>query len=150
MICPFCLNKKTTIYNSRNTKKLNSTWRRHRCQACSKEFTTYELIEASSFLRVATDASFKKTLPFSKTTLFLSIAKACDHRANTDDAFWLSETVEQKLIQTANSKCIVTTNEIKDICLDVLKNFDSAAFIKYLTNYTNTAVDACTIKRRLK
>jgi transcriptional repressor NrdR len=148
MVCPFCLHKKTEIFNSRRTKKLNSTWRRRRCLACKKEFTTREYIDAEKLFKVTSASG--KPLPYQKSTLLLSLLQACDHLPNHDDVFWLCETIEQKLIAlAATSEQLVTTDIIIAEALKVLKRFDTPAFVKYLS-YHRTNLDIRDIKRQLR
>lgn len=147
MVCPFCLHKKTIVYNSRSTARLNATWRRRRCEACKREFTTRESADPETILHVGTT---RKTTPYSRATLTLSILRACDHRRdNGEPAYWLSDTIEQQLYRLATkTNNTVTKNQIITIVLEALKNFDAAAYVKYLTTYSPD-LDARTLKKRL-
>lgn len=148
MVCPFCLHKKTEVYNSRPTKKLNAMWRRRRCPACKREFTTREMVDASSVLRVQTPG--KKTQLYSRATLLLSVLQACDHLPRPDDAYWLCDTIEQALLhQAATSNNLITTNDITKVALATLKRFNTPAFIKYLS-YHSGDLDNRSIKRQLR
>lgn len=131
MNCPFCLYNKTTVYNSRPSKKINQVWRRRQCLKCFKQFTTSELVDPSSIVKVKT--SDGKTKPYSKATLLASILKACDHRElNGDESLYLLETIEQNiLVSSSKSNQTVSSEEIFKICLLVLKRFDKIAAIKY-------------------
>lgn len=147
MVCPFCLNTKTEVYNSRPTKKVNSLWRRRRCPSCHQEFTTRETIDAEAILKVQTPDN--KSIAFSRARLLLSLLKSCDHQTQQDNAYWLCQTIEQKLIrQATQTEGTVTTEQITTAALAVLKNFDTPSFIKYLT-YHSPALDAKTIKNQL-
>lgn len=148
MVCPFCLHKKTKVYNSRRTTKLNATWRRRRCEACKREFTTRENADPESILRVGTT---KRTHPYSRATLTLSILSVCDHRTdNGIAAYWLNDTIEQKLYRlAARTNNSITKKQIISTVLDTLKNFDTAAYVKYLARYS-PALDARTLKKHLK
>lgn len=148
MICPFCLHKKTSVYNSRHTARLNETWRRRRCPACEREFTTREHADPQSILRVGTA---RRTRPYSRAKLTLSILSVCDHRQDHGEAsYWLSDTIEQKLYgQSANTANQVTKKQIINTTLETLKNFDTTAYIKYLSRYSPN-LDARTLKKHLK
>ena len=147
MVCPFCLHKKTSVYNSRRTSKLNLTWRRRRCESCGREFTTRESADPHSILRVGT----KRPAPYSRAKLTISLLRVSDHRADQGEAaYWLADTIEQKLYRlstTANN--VVTKHQITKTTLDVLKNFDAAAYVKYLA-YHSPNMDTRTLKRHLK
>jgi transcriptional repressor NrdR len=147
MVCPFCLHKKTEVYNTRKNSRLNQLWRRRRCLACQRQFTTYESIGIEHIISVATDG--RKPIPFSKAKLTLDLLRACDHR-HDDAAYWLAETIAQKLIVLASAQeGMVSPEAITEACLVTLKPFDAAAFVKYLS-YHSFASDASSLKRRLK
>jgi transcriptional repressor NrdR len=148
MICPFCLHKKTQVYNSRQTAKINATWRRRRCDTCSRTFTTRESADPESILRVGT---VKRTAPYSRAKLTLSILSVCDHRADHGEAaYWLNNSIEQKLYRLATGENnAITKKQVVNTVLETLKNFDMAAYLKYLTRYS-PELDARTLKRYLK
>ncbi|SRR6266496_1686702 len=148
MVCPFCLHKKTSVYNSRKTARLNATWRRRRCLACGREFTTRESADPANILRVGTA---KRSAPYSRARLTLSILRVCDHRSDHGEAaYWLADTIEQHLYRTsAGVNNIVSRNQVIGQTLQTLKNFDTAAYIKYLAAHS-PGLDARTLKRHLK
>jgi transcriptional repressor NrdR len=136
------------VYNSRPTKRVNALWRRRRCLACKREFTTRETINAETILRVGEPNRIKE---FSRATLLLSIVKVCDHRPKLDDAYWLYDTIEQQLIRLASEQQgIISTNDIKAACLKTLKNFDTPAFVKYLAQFSDDVIDSRTLKKQLR
>ena len=147
MVCPFCLHKKTNVYNSRSTARLNATWRRRRCDDCGREFTTRESADPASILRVGTA---KHAVPYSPAKLTVSMLRACDHRTDHGEAvYWLNDTIEQKLYRLAASAGnTVSKKQIINTTLAVLKNFDAAAYVKYLAYYS-PQLDARTLKKRL-
>jgi transcriptional repressor NrdR len=148
MVCPFCLHKKTQVYNSRHTARLNATWRRRRCEHCKREFTTRESADPESILRVGTA---KRTKPYSRAKLTLSILSVCDHRADHGEAaYWLADTIEQQMYRSAAAtNNAVTKHQILNAVLETLKNFDTAAYVKYLSRYSPN-LDARTLKKHLK
>lgn len=148
MVCPFCLHKKTNIYNSRSTRRLNATWRRRRCESCKREFTTRESIDSESVLSIGTA---KHPSPYSRAKLTLSILRTCDHRADHGEAaYWLADTIEQKLYSAAaGSNNIVSKKTVSSTVLGTLKDFDTTAYVKYLAAHSPT-LDARTLKLYLK
>lgn len=148
MVCPFCLHKKTEVYNSRQTAKINATWRRRRCESCGRSFTTRESADPESILRVGTA---KRTTTYSRAKLTLSILSVCDHRTDHGEAaYWLCNSIEQKLYRLATGENnSITKNQIIHVVLETLKNFDTAAYVKYLTRYS-PELDARTLKKYLK
>ena len=148
MVCPFCLHKKTKVYNSRQTRKLNATWRRRRCEACGREFTARENAAPESILRVGTT---KRNYPYSRARITVSILSVCDHRADHGEAaYWLNDTIEQKLYRLGPAtNNILTKRQIINTTLETLKQFDTAAYVKYLARHS-PHLDARTLKKHLK
>jgi transcriptional repressor NrdR len=147
MVCPFCLHKKTDVYNSRGTTGGAAVWRRRRCQQCGKAFTTQEHFDPTGIWKVARG---KKTAPYSRATLSMSILRACDHRINQDDTAWyLFEAVEQKLTPIVGSTLVITTQDIADATATILKRFDAAAYVKYIS-YHQPTMDAKTLRKHLR
>lgn len=147
MVCPFCLHKKTDIYNTRRTDGGATIWRRRRCLNCKKAFTTQERFDPSGVWKVKTSL---KTRPYSRATLSMSILRACDHRSNQDDAAWyLFEIVEQKLTPLLDEKQTLTTQAITETVAAVLKRFDAAAYVKYISAHQG-ALDVMTLRRKLR
>lgn len=153
MVCPFCLHKKTIVYNSRHTSRLNVTWRRRRCLQCNQEFTTHETIEVQKILRVGNGTTKRSnTTDFSRARLLLSLLKVCDHRPDHGEAaYLLCDAIEQKLLRYgAEHNNVVLTDDVVKICLTTLKHFDATAYLKYLTYHTPSILDIKTLKKRLR
>ncbi|HWZ65914.1 MAG TPA: hypothetical protein VNX65_03925 [Patescibacteria group bacterium] len=150
MVCPFCLHEKTAVYNSRQTSRVNITWRRRCCLECGRKFTTSETIDCQKILKVVSNDS-KKPVSFSRSRLLLSILKASDHHSHSDEvAYTLCETIEQKLLLKADrNNGHVTKQLIIQTCLATLKNFDAAAYLKYLANH-GPALDMRSLKQHLR
>lgn len=148
MVCPFCTQNKTIVYNSRKTKKLNNVWRRRRCLTCNQEFTTIEYVDPASVIGIAND---KKSQPYSRSKLLVSLIRALDHRNDVDKAAnYLLATVEQRLygIAAKHAKHQVDKQLVIDNVAKTLKNFDTAAYVKYLSYYGPT-LNAKELKKRL-
>ena len=128
MVCLYCSGK-TKIINSRHQKRLNQKWRRHLCNDCGAVFTTIESFEPSSSLSVTKD---KKTLPFDRETLFLSVYESVRHRPYApQDAKALTDTILARLAPQAE-RATLTREKIVTTTADTLKNFDRAAHTHYL------------------
>lgn len=146
MVCPFCLNKKSEVYNSRNTKKGTATWRRRRCLNCGKSFTTEETFDPSAIWKVKKNDG--RTVGYSRSQLALSMLRACDHRTNQDASVWyLYQLVEQNLLPMAAQGAILTSDIVEQVGA-VLKRFDPTAYVKYLS-YHQPIVDAKTLRKQL-
>lgn len=147
MICPFCLHKKTEIYNSRSTNGGTNVWRRRRCTACGKVCTTQEYRNLDAVWKVA---SGKKVTSYSRAKLTMSLLRACDHRKNQDDAVWyLFQIVEQKLTAYAAKNNPIPVTQLIEVAAETLKRFDPAAYVKYLS-YHQPALDAKSLRKQLR
>lgn len=127
MVCPFCQNP-TRVTNSRTQKRVNSTWRRRRCQQCHTIFTTIESIDFSKSIVVETQSgSFK---PFERDKLLLSVYDSLRHRKTAQtDATALTTTIVTQLLQRKTAQLPVTT--ITATAYTVLQRFDSVASVHY-------------------
>lgn len=138
MKCPYCLSDKTTVYNSRPSKKLNQVWRRRQCLNCKKQFTTTELVDPSLVISITTKGA-KKPTKYSRAKLLTSLLRSCDHRQNQeDDSLYLLETIEQSLLKlSSKNNQTINTDQIKSTTTEILKRFDKVAAIKYSSYYPN-------------
>jgi transcriptional repressor NrdR len=145
MKCPFCRADITDIFNTRSTKFGTQVWRRRRCLDCGESFTTYEHPDLG-FLKV--EKKTGKRERYSRAKLFTGIYSAfldIKGKPNTVDA--VTETVEAKLLDTRLP--VLSTNQIAEIVLQTLKHFNTAAFLRYLSNQTDLT-DEAQLRRELK
>lgn len=132
MVCPFCDQAKTSVVNSRWTRRNNQVWRRRRCESCNRTFTTREVPQLS-FLRVKKREGHLEEYVRSK--LLVSLLRSSDHISEADVAFGLADTIEAKILKTLTPETDVIPSEvISQTVQDVLKRYDLKAFIKYLSN----------------
>ena len=146
MKCPFCRQTDTEIYNSRATKFATQTWRRRRCQNCSKLFTTYESPDLS-FLRIKRPQT-AKTIPYSRAKLFSGLYQAfldVPRKDATIDA--VTDTIEVKVLDLQQPE--ITTTDLAAIILTTLKHFNTAAFLRYLASHAELATNR-QLKQELK
>jgi transcriptional repressor NrdR len=149
MVCPFCLHKKTRVYNSRGNTRLNTTWRRRECEHCKRQFTTYESADPAEILTLRRGNKLER---FSHTRLLMSVLRACDHRKELDETVtYLCATIEQKLFLRSLENATGTINrlDIIDIASTVLKNFDSVAYVKYIGRYEQN-MPAAALRKALR
>lgn len=148
MECPFCLHKKSEVYNSRSTNGGTAVWRRRRCLNCGKVFTTQEGFDPSGVWLVVDGKNKNK---YSRAKLAMSLLRACDHRLNQDNTAWyLFEAVEQQLYPiAAQHEQKLTPQDITNKAAEILKRFDAAAYVKYIS-YHQPAMDAKTLRRHLR
>ena len=143
MKCPYCRSADTDVYNTRSTRFQTQIWRRRRCLACYKAFTTYERPDLS-FL-VVVNPKGEKTR-YSRSTLFSEVYdafKGIENQADVIDA--VTDTIEAKVLDLRSS---LTTAHIRAIVLETLKHYDSNAFLRYLASHSQLASPA-QLKREL-
>jgi transcriptional repressor NrdR len=145
MKCPHCRSTKSEIYNSRSTKFRSQVWRRRRCLSCRKSFTTYEAPDLT-FLQVCYNDS-PKPMPYSRARLFTSIYLSFGAAQVTDETiFAITDTVESKLLDLQSPT--LTKDQIGMVVLSTLKQFETSAFIRYLTSHTSVT-NSSQLKREI-
>lgn len=87
--------------------------------------------------------------PYSRAKLLRSLIWVTDHLDSPEAAFALADTIETRLLDNLDPKNTVRSATIASECLDVLKRFDTRAYVKYLSYQTET-LDARDLKLRLK
>ncbi len=133
MICPFCTNV-TKIYNSRSTHEASQTWRRHRCTACKRAFTTREQIDWNGTITI-TDTNGTNS-NYSRERLLLSLLRATERLEEaTSSPVDLCDTIELELQKSSFfSTPAQESRIIVEHALSVLHRYDPNAALQYLTN----------------
>lgn len=129
MECPFCRHKKTEIYNSRQSSGSSRVWRRRRCMSCQKPFTTYEAADMGFMTIIKNNGSQE---PYTRVKLLLSLYHACNVNNDYAEAIdALASTIESDLLDLG--KPVLQSDEITRTTLAVLKRYDPAVFLRYLS-----------------
>lgn len=127
MVCVYC-GGQTEVVNSRPQQKNNAVWRRRHCKQCGAVFSTQESVQYGQTWRVQTGKRFQ---PFSRTKLFMSLYKSCEHRKTAvEDAQGLTDTVIAKLPALMRDG-IITNKDITGVVQVALHRFDAAASSHY-------------------
>ncbi len=127
MVCLYC-GYKTKITNSRKQAGTASTWRRHQCLDCGAIFTTREIIDLESALRVQAPDGLR---PFIRDRLFVSIHLSVSHRKTAlNDSKELTDTIIKQLLPLQSNGVLQINHIIKTTQL-VLSNFDAIAAAVY-------------------
>lgn len=129
MKCVKCGAKDTGVVDTRMSEDGRAIRRRRECEECAYRFTTYERIESGSFVVVKKDGTRE---PYERAKLEKGIWRACTKRP-----------VERKTIQHmlldledvwARSD-EVTSTQIGDDVLQMLKKIDEIAYIRFASVY---------------
>lgn len=145
MKCPYCRAETTDVYNSRPTKFGTQIWRRRRCLSCNESFTTYEAADLG-FMKVIKKTGKRER--YSRAKLFSGIYGAfleVSGKQNVVDA--VTDTVEARILDTKQEE--ISTDQIAQIVLVTLKNYNMAAFMRYLANQADL-VNEAQLRRELK
>jgi len=127
MVCVYC-SSATKVTNSRLQKKANQVWRRRACTSCRAIFTTLEAVEATQALRFQHQ---KRSEPFSRETLLLSIYASLKHRKTAvTDATALTGTIVSKLYPMI-SNAALRREDVVHQATEVLQRFDPVAATHY-------------------
>jgi transcriptional repressor NrdR len=137
MVCLYCGNA-TSVTNSRYKKRNGVIWRRRLCASCGAILTTFEQYDLSTALLVKKRSGALQG--FQRDKLLLSVARSIEHRRNaSQSASELTNTIISLLLK---HKPVVTTISSKDISQTtslVLKRYDAASAIRYLSFQTPTS-----------
>lgn len=86
---------------------------------------------------------------YSRAKLLRSLFLSMDHLPNPDDALYLLETIERKLIEKLpEDSTLVSSERIAEVAGQALKRYDARSFVKYLS-YQTKLLDAADIRRLL-
>lgn len=145
MECPFCRHQKTEIYNSRQSSGRSYVWRRRRCLKCHNPFTTHETVDMG-FLTVSKRNDTHE--PYIRLKMIFSIYQACGYEAqHLETVETLANTIESNVLDL--QKTTITTAEIAEAVMVVLKRYDPAMFMRYLS-YRNDFSSMQQLKQELQ
>ena len=77
MRCPFCGAADSRVIDSRSADDGNTIRRRRECTACSRRFTTYEVVEKVPLMVIKNDG---RREPFSQQKLLNGLIRSCEKR----------------------------------------------------------------------
>ncbi len=131
MKCPFCGNQDNKVVDSRISHNGDITRRRRECISCNGRYTTYERVEELLPLVVKKDG---RREAFEREKIMEGIRKACQKRPLTVVDFEeMVHSVEVK-IQAMGVK-EVSAQEIGHIVMDILRQKDKVAYIRFASVY---------------
>ena len=111
MKCPFCGYTESKVIDSRPAEEGATIRRRRECLACSKRFTTYEIIER---------------LP--------GMVRACEKRPVALQTLeQIADEIEQEL--QSNLEREVSTVDVGEMVMKRLKSIDEVAYVRFASVY---------------
>jgi len=145
MKCPFCGFLDSKVIDSRPAEEGSSIRRRRECLACSKRFTTYEIVERLPLVVVKKDGSRQS---FDKVKLINGMVRACEKRPVTlSQLEGIADEIEQELQSGLERE--VSTVEIGEMVMERMKSIDEVAYVRFASVYRsfkdiNTFMDELT------
>ncbi len=129
MNCPYCNEKDTRVLDSR---PLESKIRRRReCIRCGRRFTTYEVVEKPMLMVQKRDGSLQ---PFNRNKLLAGIFNAIKKRpVSVEQVSGMIDELEAKYANEMRST--VTSTEIGNAVMELLKQVDAVAYVRFASVY---------------
>ena len=134
MICPFCREKDTSVVDSRPTEDGTAIRRRRIC-ACGggQRFTTFERVQ---FRELTVIKKNGRRSPFDREKLAKSLFTALKKRPLDNDTIEkVVSKISRELEELGQSE--IQSNTIGKKVMDVLKELDKIAYIRFASVYTN-------------
>jgi transcriptional repressor NrdR len=137
MRCPFCGYEETKVIDSRPADSRKR--RRRECVKCQKRFTTYEVVEMPLMMVQKKDGSLE---PFNREKLQRGIFSAIKKRPVSVTK--ITKIVDEIANKFANEmRNQVSSREIGDTVLEMLKDIDLVSYIRFASVYKDfTDVDS--------
>ncbi len=131
MKCPFCGYSESKVVDSRPTDEGERIRRRRECVACSKRFTTYEIIESVPIVVVKKDKSREA---FDRVKLFNGMLRACEKRpVSIAQIEKVVTDIEAELQNSLDRE--ITSVHIGELAMDKLKLLDEVAYVRFASVY---------------
>ena len=131
MRCPFCGSIRDKVIDSRSTKDDCEIRRRRECEDCGGRFTTYERIE--EIMPVVKKKNGERE-PYDRNKIKKGLMISCQKRPVSAETIDLMIDKIEKELQSYEKKEI-ETSVIGDIVMNVLKEVDKVAFIRFASVY---------------
>ena len=134
MICPFCREKDTSVVDSRPTEDGTAIRRRRIC-ACGggQRFTTFERVQ---FRELTVIKKNGRRSPFDREKLAKSLFTALKKRPIDNDTIEkVVSKISRELEELGQSE--IQSNTIGKKVMEVLKELDKIAYIRFASVYTN-------------
>jgi transcriptional repressor NrdR len=131
MVCVYC-GGEMKVTNSRLQKRNNQVWRRRQCLVCGAVFTTHEVLELESALKVDWNGHF---IGFQRDILLNELHHALQDKKDVYIASQeLLSTIVRELLQQPQ-KPVFKKTDISSVTASVLKRFDRQAYLRYVADH---------------
>lgn len=131
MKCPFCGYTESKVIDSRPAEEGATIRRRRECLACSRRFTTYEIIERMPLVVVKRDGSRQS---FDKVKLINGMVRACEKRpVPLSRLEKIADDIEQELQSHLERE--IKTVDVGEMVMARLKEVDEVAYVRFASVY---------------
>ncbi|MEI6378894.1 MAG: transcriptional regulator NrdR [Candidatus Falkowbacteria bacterium] len=144
MKCPVCHYEDTKVVDSRVVNEGLSIRRRRECLKCEFRFSTYEEMEILDLAVIKRDGSKEA---YNREKIVKGLRRALEKRMYDESEFKKLINLVELDIQTLK-KNEITTEQIGEIVLQRLKQFDQVAYIRFASVYKSFE-DAETFKKAI-
>ncbi len=145
MKCPYCGYSESKVIDSRPAEEGTTIRRRRECLACSRRFTTYEIMERMPLVVIKRDGSRQA---FDKMKVMNGMIRACEKRpVPLADLEAVADGIEAELQSSLERE--ISTTEIGEMVMSKLKDMDEVAYVRFASVYRqfkdiNTFMDELT------
>ena len=131
MKCPYCSFAESKVIDSRPTDEGSRIRRRRECLACTRRFTTYEIVESLPIVVVKKDKSREV---FDRDKLFNGMLRACQKRPVSLEV--LERAVGDIEAQLQNSlDREIPAKLIGEYAMEKLREIDEVAYVSFASVY---------------
>lgn len=145
MRCPFCQSLNTCVADSRLRNEGTVIWRRRKCLACGKRFSSREKLDLS-YLMVVKKTGQKE--PFRREKILLGMIKSFGKNQIPEEKLEAAvEEILQKIHRLGVSE--IKSSLIGDLVLEKLYKLDLVAYVRFASVFKEFK-DIASIKRELE
>lgn len=131
MKCPYCGYSESKVIDSRPAEEGSTIRRRRECLACSKRFTTYEIMERLPLVVIKRDGSRQS---FDKVKIINGLVRACEKRpVPLPQLEAIADEIESELQSALERE--ISTAEIGEMVMKRLKTLDEVAYVRFASVY---------------
>ena len=131
MRCPYCDHTGTRVLDSRPAHEGKSIRRRRECEACSRRFTTFEMVEEKPLIVIKKDGSREE---FSRDKLLRGLVRACEKRpVPFEELENLVSHIARELQDMAEQE--ISSREIGEMAMEGLYHLDEVAYGRFASVY---------------
>lgn len=131
MNCPFCSSEDTKVTDSRVSSDGTAIRRRRECTKCEERFSTIEQFEILDLTVIKRDG---RRVPYTRENIQAGLVKALEKLPYTSEEL-RALVLEIEIEISRERKDEISTQDIGEIVMSHLKNFNAVAYIRFASVY---------------